>query len=78
MRADSSTSIIPSLILQSAGIAEPAANFTKSPGTSSVALIYCHCPSLLAVATGFREFFSAATASPALIVSYHPIVALAI
>eukprot|EP00796_Vickermania_ingenoplastis_P001829 gene1829-gene1463 len=76
--AASSTSMMPSLMEQSAGTAEPAASFTRSPGTSSVASICCHFPSRFTVAIGFREFFSAATASPALIVSYQPIVAFAI
>ncbi|KPI82617.1 hypothetical protein ABL78_8372 [Leptomonas seymouri] len=76
--AASSTSMMPSLMLQSAGTAEPAASFTRSPGTSTAASICCHFPSRYTVATGFSEFFSAATASPALIVSNQPIVALAI
>lgn len=36
----------------------------------------CHLSSRLQVASGLRDFFSAATASAALIVSYHPRVAL--
>ena len=73
--ADSSMLTSPSLIEQSAGTAEPAASFTRSPGTTSAAFITIHFPSRCTVASGFRACFSAATASPAFVVSCHAIVA---
>mmetsp|Transcript_20568 Transcript_20568/g.63981 ORF Transcript_20568/g.63981 Transcript_20568/m.63981 type:complete len:242 (-) Transcript_20568:249-974(-) len=65
-----------SFTVQSAGHAEPLASFTLSPGTTIAASMSCHCPSRNTVARGFSDCFSAATASPAFVVSYHPIVAL--
>lgn len=41
----------------------------NEPGTSSTASIFRHFPSLFTVAIGFRDFLSAATASPALVIS---------
>jgi hypothetical protein len=41
-----------------------------SPGTNILASMFCQVPSRLAVATGFKEALSAATASAALMVSY--------
>ena len=76
--AASSTSIWPSFTEQSAGTADPEASFTRSPGTTTAASMFCHDPSRYTVALGFSDCFSAATALPAFIVSYHPIVALAI
>merc|ERR1719353_1848436 len=57
------------LTRQSAGMAEPDASSTMSPGTKVVPLMTCHLPSRLTVALGFKEFFRASTASPALTVS---------
>eukprot|EP00955_Chlamydomonas_euryale_P106396 365702-Chlamydomonas_euryale.AAC.26 len=68
--ADWSTSIVPWLIKQSAGTAEPEPSSTRSPGTREPASSVVHLPSRLAVAKGFNEALSAATASPALVVSY--------
>lgn len=62
--------------LQSAGTAEPDARRTQSPGTSNAPSICDHLPSRLAVATGFKVAFNAATALPALVISYQPMVAL--
>lgn len=60
----------PWLTRQSAGMLEPAASSTRSPGTSRAASRFCHVPSRLQVATGFKEALRAATASAAFTVSY--------
>jgi hypothetical protein len=44
----------------------PEAKSTKSPGTSNVGSISSHFPLRLQVAVGFKLFFEAATAFPAL------------
>ena len=74
--AEASTSIWPSLTMQSAGTAEPEARSTRSPGTTPPASMLFHTPSRLMVARGFSDAFRAATASAAFTVSYHPMVAL--
>ena len=43
------------MYLQSAGTALPHASNTMSPGTTNVALMFCHFPSRLTVAEGLRE-----------------------
>merc|ERR1719424_2285436 len=50
-----------SLVLtrQSAGMAEPDANSTMSPGTMVLPSMICHFPSRLTVALGLSEFFRA-------------------
>lgn len=60
----------PGLTKQSAGTAEPEPSSTRSPGTSRAASMVDHLPSRLQVARGLREALRAATASPALVVSY--------
>mmetsp|Transcript_39283 Transcript_39283/g.111219 ORF Transcript_39283/g.111219 Transcript_39283/m.111219 type:complete len:236 (-) Transcript_39283:77-784(-) len=62
--------------MQSAGTAAPEANKTMSPGTKIPASTFSQVPSRMTVALGFKEFFRAATASPALVSSYHDSVAL--
>ena len=57
--------ISPSLIRQSAGIADPVARRTMSPGTTSLASMFCNLPSRRTVANGLSDAFKAATASPA-------------
>ena len=58
-------------------MAEPEAISTRSPGTSSAAFMFTNLPSLFTVAEGLRDAFGAATASPALVISWKPMVALA-
>mmetsp|Transcript_29114 Transcript_29114/g.62736 ORF Transcript_29114/g.62736 Transcript_29114/m.62736 type:complete len:234 (-) Transcript_29114:618-1319(-) len=67
--ADWSTSMVPSFTTQSAGIADPEASRTKSPGTTVPASMFNQAPSRFAVARGFSDAFRAATASPALVIS---------
>jgi hypothetical protein len=64
-----STSMVPALMRQSAGMADPHASNTMSPGTTRDALMFCHLPSRLTVAMGLSDAFNAATASPALVIS---------
>mmetsp|Transcript_5827 Transcript_5827/g.14783 ORF Transcript_5827/g.14783 Transcript_5827/m.14783 type:complete len:310 (+) Transcript_5827:226-1155(+) len=57
---------------QSAGTAPPSARTTRSPGTNSRPGMRSHRPLRFTLACGARLFFSASTASPALISSCHP------
>ena len=58
------------------GTADPAPINTRSPGTMTAASTLHHLPSRLTVASGFNDFFKAATASPAFVVSYLDVVRL--
>eukprot|EP00963_Diacronema_lutheri_P014002 scaffold2857_cov344-Pavlova_lutheri.AAC.10 len=69
VRAAWSMSTVPSLMEQSAGTAAPRDSATRSPGTRYLASTFFHTPSRFTCADGFREAFSSATASAALVAS---------